>query len=221
MSNVTDFVLDWETMGNAPEGAVVDLAVLVFEHDPHNLPTFEELCRRGRRFKFDLKSQKGKRIFDQGTMDWWKKQSDEAKLNLKPSDIDVDYLSFYDDFMNFLKAEGFNKKTGQGWCRGQSFDFPILIDVIRQIHGTRETFNLEPCFFWQQRDVRTAVEATLMVRDMTMCPMPKGALDGFVMHDAIHDCAKAALELLYSKRYALGLEEVPTGNDIDPRSVRK
>lgn len=219
--DVNDFVLDWETMGNAPEGAIVDLAMVVFNHNPYKLPTFEELCQKAVRFKFDLKSQKGRRIFDQGTMDWWKKQDPEAQKHLKASPEDIDYTEFYPKMMEFLNTNGFKKRTGQGWCRGQSFDFPIMIDAIRQIHGTRETFNLEPCFFWQQRDVRTAVEATLMVRDMTMCPMPKGALDGFVMHNAIHDCAKAALELIYSKRYALGLEEIPTGDNVDPRSVRK
>ncbi|ASU00658.1 exonuclease A [Aeromonas phage AS-gz] len=73
MSKVTDFIIDWETMGNAPDGAVVDLAVLVFEHDPYKLPTFEDLCKRGRRFKFNLQEQKGMRFFDQGTIDWWKK----------------------------------------------------------------------------------------------------------------------------------------------------
>ncbi|QBX32703.1 exonuclease A [Aeromonas phage Asfd_1] len=221
MSNVTDFVIDFETMGNAPEGAVVDLAVLVFEHDPHNLPTFEELVKRGKRYKFNLAAQKGVRAFDQNTIDWWKKQDEAARKNLKPTDADINCLEFYDDFMKFLADQGFSKKTGQGWCRGQSFDFGILVDLIRQIFKTRDTFYHEPCFFWQQRDVRTAVEATLMVRDMTVCPMPAGALDGFVAHDAVHDCAKAALELLYSKRYALGLEDIPTGDNVDPRSVRK
>lgn len=221
MSKVTDFIIDWETMGNAPDGAVVDLAVLVFEHDPYKLPTFEDLCKRGRRFKFNLQEQKGMRFFDQGTIDWWKKQDAEAQKHLKPSNEDVSVMEFYESFLDFLAAQGFDKKTGQGWCRGQSFDFPIMVDVIRKIYNTRETFKYEPCFFWQQRDVRTAVEATLLMRDMTMCPMPKGVLDGFVAHNAIHDCAKAALELLYSKRYAMGLDDIPTGNDVDPRSVRK
>lgn len=221
MSNVTDFIADFESLGKAPEGAVVDLAITVFDHDPHKVPVFADLVKNSIRFKFDLASQKGRRVFDADTIEWWKQQSAEARKNLTPSAEDVDFTKIYDQMMDFLKEKGFNKRYGQGWCRGQSFDFPIMVDIIRQTFKTRDTFSLEPCFFWQQRDVRTAIEATLMTRNVTTCPLPKGSLDGFVHHDSVHDNAKAVMELIYSKRYALGLEDVPTGDNVDPLSIRK
>jgi len=216
MQDVIDFMFDFESLGRAPEGALVDCSVIAFNHNPEKVPTFAELVAAGERYKFDLKTQRGTRIFDSSTMEWWKEQSPEARANLKPSMEDMPIRDLPGRLTAYLERSGFNKKWGHGWCRGQSFDFPMYNDVLRQVEGTRECMDKEPCFFWNQRDVRTAIEATLMKRGMTKCPLPKGTLDGFVHHNSLHDCAKAVLELIYSKRYALGLEDFP--EEIDENS---
>ena len=225
MTHVTDFMLDYETMGSAPEGATIDLAATCFKNDPHNPPTFKELVENGVRAKFSLIDQKPTgnfpRVFDQGTIEWWKNQSEEARLNLRPTPNDLSVEDGLMKVLNHLKDQGVDAWQSQGWCRGMSFDFGILLDQIRQVYKTRETFHLEPCKFWNQRDVRTAIESTLMVRGMTECPLPAGTLDGFVAHDSIHDCARDILMLIYSQRYALGLEEAPTEENADPHSVKK
>lgn len=225
MTRATDFILDYESMGSAPEGATIDLATICFKNDPHNPPTFDELVANGIRAKFDLASQKPTgsfpRVFDQSTMDWWRQQSEEARANLRATPDDLSIEDGLNKILNFLKEKGVDAWQSQGWCRGMSFDFGILLDQIRQVYKTRETFHLEPCKFWNQRDVRTAIESTLMVRGMTECPLPAGTLDGFVAHDSIHDCAKDILMLIYSQRYAMGLEEAPTEETADPRSVKK
>lgn len=220
-----DFILDYETLGNAPEGATVDLACIVFDFDVHNPPTFADLVYNGTRSKFCLPSQKSfgpyPRTFDKSTMEWWAKQSAEAKAGLMAGPCDVQIDEGLNHILNFIKDKGCDPWKTRGWARGMSFDFSILVSQIRQVFKTRETFEIEPCKFWNQRDVRTFIEATLMQDGMTECPLPKGTLNGFIAHNSVHDCAKDVLMMIYAVRYALGLEDVPVGDDADPLSLPK
>lgn len=225
---MTDFMIDWETFGNRSSAAVIDLSTVCFNSDPTVVETLDELIARGKRWKFDLRSQKGKRVFGSSTIEWWKNQSAEARENLKPSDIDVTVVEGVKDFLNFLKSQGIKEWDSFGWCRGQSFDFPILIDCIAEISREKgieekdiDTFRDEPCKFWNQRDVRTAIEALSLTRGLTTTPLRNGVLKGFIAHDSLHDCAKDILMLKYAQRYALGLEEVPEGDEVDPLSLPK
>lgn len=205
--DVYDFIFDFETLAATPDAAVVDMAILVFNNNPYKVPTFSELVSQGMRLKFNISSQKGHRRFDPDTIEWWKTQSESARKNLVPLDTDIQVEEMFQKVVDFLHEKGFNKRTGQGWCRGLSFDFPIMYDIIRKQHNVHSMLGLEPCNFWNQRDIRTAIEATLMIRGKTNVPLPNGVLDGFVKHDSIHDCAADVLQLLYAKRYAMGLEE--------------
>ncbi|QQV88885.1 exonuclease [Providencia phage PSTRCR_121] len=224
-----DFIFDLETFGSTSNAAVIDLSWIVFDPDPTKVETFQELVARGKRIKFDLASQKGQRLFSTSTLNWWKDQSQEARENIKPSSIDVTVMEGIVTFLESLKEQGINPWESLGYCRGQSFDFPLVTDMIRQRFkydtGCEDkdidTFNLEPVKFWQQRDLRTAIENLLLVRGLTMTPLPKGTLDGFIAHDSIHDCAKDILMLQYAKRYAMGLQDAPEGDDIDPLSVKQ
>lgn len=224
-----DFIFDLETFGSTSNAAVIDLSWIVFDPDPTKVETFQELVARGKRIKFDLASQKGQRLFSTSTLNWWKDQSPEARENIKPASIDVTVMEGIVAFIESLKEQGINPWESLGYCRGQSFDFPLVTDMIRQRFkydtGCEDkdidTFNLEPVKFWQQRDLRTAIENLLLVRGLTMTPLPKGTLDGFIAHDSIHDCAKDILMLQYAKRYAMGLQDAPEGDNIDPLSIKQ
>ncbi len=223
-----DFIIDYETFGNVSNAAVIDLAAVVFDPNPEVIETFDELVSRGMKLKFNLKAQKGVRLFGASTIEWWKKQSAEARANLAPSPEDIDHVEGLYKLLAFLKENGVNAWDSFGWCRGQSFDFPILVDILREGERRKgiadkdiDTFGLEPCKFWNQRDVRTAIESLLMTRGLTTTPLHKGVLDGFIAHDSIHDCAKDILMLKYAQRYALGLDEAPVGDEIDPLSLPK
>lgn len=225
MNIPVDFIIDFESFGFAPQCAVIDLAVLCFKDDPNSPPTFEQLCDSATRVKFDISSQKtgniNARIFDDSTIKWWANQSPEAKFNLRASPSDVSLETGVNIVEEFLSSNGVNKKESFGYARGVGFDFGIMVDIIRQITGKRETMNEEWCRFWNQRDVRTSIEKTLMTRGMTECPLPMGTLDGFVAHDSIHDCARDVLMMIYAQRYALGLETCPTEDIADPNSIKK
>lgn len=226
---MNDFIIDFETLATGEKAAVIDLALVTFNPDPTVIETFADLTSRGHRVKFDLASQKGKRVFNKGTIGWWRGQSDTAKLNLKPHPDDMSTIDGTISALEYLRTHGVDSWKSQGWCRGMSFDFPIFVDLIRDLQrvqqGTPEneldTFKLEPCKFWNQRDIRTAIECYAIQRDLTTTPLPKGVLDGFIAHDSIHDCAKDILMLKYAQRYALGLEEIPDEANTDPLSLPK
>lgn len=221
-----DIIIDFETFGNVSKAAVIDLAVIAFDPDPTKVESFDTLVNRGKRIKFKLAEQKGKRLFGKSTVKWWKEQSAEARANLAPTENDVDTLEGIKQFLDYCRENDVDPWKSQAWCRGMSFDFPILVDLIRDLYradGVDEedidTFHQEPVKFWNQRDIRTAIEAYAMVRGLSTTPMVQGTLDGFVAHDSVHDCAKDILMLKFAQRYAMGLDECPEGDNVDPRSL--
>lgn len=223
-----DFIIDFETFGNVSSSSVIDLALITFDSDPEVLESFDELVKRGHRIKFDLKSQKGHRLFGKSTLEWWKKQSAEARANLASTPDDLSVIAGIKEAQQYLIDNGIHPWDSFGWCRGQSFDFPIFVDCLRDVQRAQgiseeeiDTFKEEPCKFWNQRDIRTAIESLLLARGLTTTPLPKGTLDGFIAHDSIHDCAKDILMLKYAQRYALGLSEAPSPEDTDPLSLPK
>lgn len=223
-----DFIIDFETFGNVSNSSVIDLALITFDSDPEIIESFDELVNRGHRIKFDLKSQKGHRLFGKSTLDWWKKQSAEARANLASTPDDLSVIAGIKEAQQYLIDNGIHPWDSFGWCRGQSFDFPIFVDCLRDVQRAQgiseeeiDTFKEEPCKFWNQRDIRTAIESLLLTRGLTTTPLPKGTLDGFIAHDSIHDCAKDILMLKYAQRYALGLSEAPSPEDTDPLSLPK
>ncbi|MGL4521772.1 MAG: 3'-5' exoribonuclease domain-containing protein [Bacilli bacterium] len=217
-----DFMIDFESYGLAPDGAFIDLAIIIFKDDPHNPPTFDELVTNGKRIKFDITSQRKEfpRVFDRSTIEWWKQQSEDARAMIKAAPHDVSLKAGMEEAIDYIRSNT-DKRKSLGWCRGNSFDFPMYLTALRQIRDTRDVWDDEPCFFWNQRDTRTAIERTLMSRGMTECPLPMGTLDGFVAHNSVHDVAKDILMLIYAQRYVLGLEDCPTQETADPRSVKK
>ncbi|CAD2272788.1 endonuclease [Klebsiella phage vB_KpnM_311F] len=223
-----DFIIDFETFGNVSNSSVIDLALITFDSDPEIIESFDELVNRGHRIKFDLKSQKGHRLFGKSTLEWWKKQSAEARANLASTPDDLSVIAGIKEAQQYLIDNGIHPWDSFGWCRGQSFDFPIFVDCLRDVQRAQgiseeeiDTFKEEPCKFWNQRDIRTAIESLLLTRGLTTTPLPKGTLDGFIAHDSIHDCAKDILMLKYAQRYALGLSEAPSPEDTDPLSLPK
>lgn len=223
MAKPVDFIVDFETLGNLPDGALIDCAVVPFVNDPENVPTFRELVAAGKKVKFSLAEQKEMRLrqFDASVMKWWKDQEAAAKINLKPSSDDVTLAEGLKQIHKHLTDSGVKQSSSQGWARGTAFDFSMYVTWIRNVTGKRETFDDEIVRFWSQRDIRTAIEENLGARWMTETPLPLGALDGFVAHDSIHDCAKDVLMYLYAKRYSYGLEDMPSQEDADPRSLKK
>lgn len=213
-----DFIIDWETIGPAPDGKVIELSAIPFDSDKKY--EFNKLVALGRKFKFDLRAQPN-RIKTASTIEWWKKQSAEARKILVPSPDDLKLDDGIKQFLQFLKDSGVDAWKSFGYCRGQSFDFPILVSILREVFETEDTFTVEPCKFWNQRDVRTAIENMTMTRGQTTVHLPAHTLDGFIKHNSIHDCAKDILMLQFAKDYAFDNIPYPSIEDADPLSVEQ
>lgn len=217
----TDFIIDFECLSTIPESIITEVSILPFVDDPHNPESFQDLIKKGKKFKLSVASQRGNRHMMSSTINWWKKQSPEARKNLAPHKDDITVPQAVDLMLDFFKQNNVDTWNSRLWCRGMSFDIPVFISMLQERFQVKDTQKLEPTAFWNGRDIRTAIEAASLTRGLTMTPLRKGLLDGFVMHDSIHDCAKDAIMLTYIKRYALGLENPPSGDDIDPQTVKK
>lgn len=213
-----DFIIDFETLSVKPNSVLIDVSCIVFKEDFQNPPKFRDLIDSGIKVKFDLKLQKNRHKL-KSTIDFWKSQSHEAKLNLKPSINDVDIITGTKQILDYLSKHKIDYWNSLGWCRGNSFDFPIFENIICELYNKDDTIYEQPINFSRQRDIRTAIEQNLC-RMKTVCPLPKGTLDGFVKHDSIHDSAKDILMYLYSKRYAYGLEDIPDIDNTDIHSIK-
>lgn len=217
---IKDFIIDFESFSSLPNALVVDMSVVVFDPDPNKMESFEELVANGRRWKFNIANQKGVRHVMPETLQWWKEQGPAARANLKPSENDVDLEPAILELLQYLKSSGVNNFKSLGYSRGTSFDFTILVDLIRKTLKKDYTQNDEPVMFWAQRDIRTAIESLSLQRGVVLTPLRKGVLDGFVAHDSIHDCAKDVIMLKTAQRYAHGLEEPPKSHEIDPATIK-
>lgn len=210
------FIFDLETLGKSPDGVILDISCLVVDlNQIENPPSFEELVSKGKNWKLNVKDQIsiGRKI-DKDVVEWWKGKSEEAKKVLSTTGNEIFLFDALTEFDNYLYENGFDRKNGLGFCRGQSFDFPLLVNCISQKYNTTNTFDLEPCRFWNQRDIRSVISGLLLDDKLTNTPLRKEILDGFVKHNSLHDIAKDALSIIYAKRYVMGLEEIPSEEEI-------
>lgn len=218
---VKDIIIDYESLGMQPDGIVVDLAAVVFEDDPENPPSFDDLKKNAFHAKFKIKDQKGTRLSDQSVKDFWKKQDKDVQKMLFPSDDDVSIEEGHKDFLDWCESVGVDFWKSFIYSRGNEFDMGFMTDILRYTFKTRDTFKIFPVAFWNTRDVRTAIENRLMTRGLINTPLRKGVLEGFRKHDSVDDCAAAVLQLIYASRYALGLEEAPSDEEVDENTVNK
>lgn len=215
-----DLVIDYETVGYQPDGVCLDFAAIPFINDYQNPPTFEELVASAFYAKFDVTSQESSRSIDDEVCDFWIKQSEEARVILDPSDIDVDIYESHKEFMQWCNQVGVNQYKSEMWSTGNEFDMSIMTNVLRTVYETRNLYSFFPVSYWNVRDTRTSISENLG-RGVTKTPIRKELLTGFIPHNSIHDCAAAVLQILYARRYSFGLEEVPHNDECHPHTVMK
>lgn len=211
-----DFVIDWETFATTPDAVVLTFAITAFDEDKLN--TFDELVEQSQMWKFDIDSQiNDGRFISPDTLRWWEKQPPEVlKAQCEPSDNDITLDQFVVSLSDYLLSHGHNSRESQFYCRGASFDFPIMDNVVENhSHFNSKMF---PCPFWNQNDLRSYIRGMFVDRKNTKVPLPKGSLDDFVHHDPLHDCVRAAMHIQHARAYAMGLIDIPEGDEIDPNS---
>ena len=202
---MTDIIFDLETLGLPPDGVIVAGAFLVF--DMKEKYTFKQLVDKALYVKFNIKEQKKSgRVVNSDTIAWWKKQSKEAQKELLPSNKDLSMIDAINKIKQYFNDNGIhNSKKVFGFCRGQSFDFPLIVDLF-------EKNNLPHYWlvdFWRQRDVRTFIGATLGDHQIDKITLPEEILDidNFVAHNCTHDIARDVLMMQHALKIAYGEEE--------------
>ncbi|MFU0781425.1 MAG: Rv2179c-like domain-containing protein [Citrobacter braakii] len=142
----THLMVDMETMGNGPDAPIVSIGAVFFDPSTGNTGAeFYRVVSLESSMSFGMKP-------DASTIQWWLKQSSEARsailvdeaMGLRES------LELLADFIAENAANG--SHTVQLWGNGCSFDNVIL----RRAYALTETPFAVP--FWNDRDVRTMVE---------------------------------------------------------------
>lgn len=211
-------MFDLETLHDRPNAVVLDIAAAVFDID--EIDSFDDLVNDPERIfyvKLSVEDQvrNYKRKIGQGTMEWWSSQSEEAKRILRPSAKDVSLYDAMELWTDFLKKHNVDRNS-IGYCRGQSFDFPIAVSLMDDVNPRDEDNSNRnfPVSFWNQRDVRTAISHDLMNTKNTRCPLPKGLFNNFVPHNSVHDVCRDVISIQHSWAYKTGKLEIPDEYDL-------
>lgn len=208
-------LLDFETVDVKPSAIVLDLAAVVFYEK--QVDTFTQLVNDSSRVfsvKFNVKTQTGRTV-GKSTLEWWAKQSGNARKVFDPSPDDVELRDGILEFKEFCTRAGVDPKHSLGYVRGASFDFPLMADIVDKLF---DTFGLDyssfPVPFWMQRDVRTAISFAMLDPHLRQLPVPKGLFEGFIKHNSVHDCCKDVILLQHAIGYGTGDVEIPDEFDL-------
>ncbi|GBL02954.1 3'-5' exonuclease [Glaciecola sp. KUL10] len=140
---MTDVMIDIETLGSGNDACIVSIAAVVFN------PNTSELSANFYNAIDPVDAQQYGTI-DAGTVQWWLKQSNEARaelnnkkaIPLKDALVNLqDFLALYSDY-----------RTRLIWGNGATFDPIILENAFKQTKITC------PWKFFNVRDVRTIVD---------------------------------------------------------------
>lgn len=162
-------MIDFETLGNTPNSAVLSLGAVTFTPDA----ILEE-----KHWIFDVESQTNAKLdVDFATVVWWMKQEDPAakalfdkctKHGQRPNVI-------MNEFAQWLSSDSKYPKTDWQllvWACGSSFDIPIAESLMRRSPTQC------PWKFWNHRCYRTLKQ---------MYDLEKGKDNPGVKHDALDD----------------------------------
>lgn len=168
-------MLDFETLGNQFDTAVLSLGAVAFNREKIISKTMWE---------FDIPEQLAlKRSVTGSTLSWWAAQNDLARKVFQDNDFKVKVAQFFPQFEIFcdkgLKEVGEKRDELKPWGNGANFDIVILEDLYRRHHENHE-FAI-PWKFWNVWCFRTFNNLT-KCRDL----IPKRQTHG-VKHNALDD----------------------------------
>ena len=132
-----DLMIDLETMGTANDAVILSIGAVFFDIKTQQLgPTFHAILDR------DDQLAKS-RTYTDSTMQWWKRQSEEAQSIFKAKGADP--KKALTEFIKFYKQ----KTKVHPWGNGSTFDISIMEDMFT-CYGLKSPF-----VFWRVMDVRT------------------------------------------------------------------
>jgi hypothetical protein len=171
----TDISIDIETLGKNYNAAVIAIGAAAFNRRTGKIgPTYYA--------KIDRKDATRHGASDPKTLQWWSRQTQEARtLSFEASIDDVPLLDGLRGLSDFFRNQGASVCP---WGNGATFDVTILEHAYLALGN-----GLVPAWeWWMTRDLRTAIELSGIDPDAI-------EFDGVrhhAMHDAIHQ-AKIAI----------------------------
>lgn len=159
-----DIMVDIETLGVKPGCVIMSIGAVSF--NPKKLGSVGQ-----KKFYANIDPQDSiSRGFhtEKGTVEWWKKQSEEAKQHLIENRQPIETV--VTDFIDWWRKQ----KGEKIWCQGANFDAPLLEAVFEKLELKA------PWKFWNVRDTRTIYD---------MCDFnPYSIKREGTYHDALDDC---------------------------------
>ena len=159
-------MIDLETFGTRPDSIIVSIGAVKFNDEK----VFDE-------FKINVDPRSCKALgmtWEKDTVDWWDKQSEEAKADWKKDPLSLPIaIQRFDDWYG-------KDKIKWVWGNGAIFDIAIME------HAYRTCGIMEPWKFWDVMCLRT-------VSNLSGVGVPR--VDG-VHHTALDDARNQALYLI-------------------------
>lgn len=162
-------MIDLETYGQKPGCVILSLGACLFDPFAHIVgqpqigPSFyvvfdrNEQMKQGNRFARDVNAD---------TVEWWSKQSEEAKKVFDEKQTPVDKA--FDEFQEFLLQFGVEPKDLQVWGNGADFD-NVLLDDLYSWADTR----IRPWGTYNNRCFRTLKTLHRKFYDAAVVALPR------------------------------------------------
>jgi exodeoxyribonuclease VIII len=170
--DMLDVMVDLETRGNKPGCQILSIGAVFFNPCNGSLgPQYYRVVAAKGQEEIGLHE-------DVSTMEWWNKQSAEARLVIDQSELStaMDLHDCLDEFEDYLKASAHGLKKVRIWGNGADFDNAIL--AVAHMACQRNV----PWDFWNNRCFRTL---KALAPDIKMAK-------GLVCHNALNDAIMQA-----------------------------
>ena len=126
-ANMKNLMLDLETLGTRPGCVILSIGAVFFDIEEGLGAEFHAVVSR-------VESEKAGLLVSQDTVDWWDKQSDEAKTTLHEASSEEAWApkDVFAAFNGFLQTYGDPKKV-LIWGNGADFDNVLLLAAYEKV----------------------------------------------------------------------------------------
>ena len=187
----TDIMLDLETLGTGNNAAIVQIGAVAFNADGENGSLFTnspDILRnagQGFRMNVDLAQSSKPGVYDQGAINFWLGQSEEARASITAPGVPLGEALLA--FAGWVDAVGNGRHNVRLWSNGPTFDETILRAAY-----TRYEMDL-PISFRGSRCCRTMIEmAELYGYNRREAYRTAFEAEGMVNHDGLADSVMQA-----------------------------
>ena len=213
----TDIMLDLETLGTSNNAAIVQIGAVAFNADGENASLFTnspDLLRnfgQGFRMNVDLAQSKSPGVYDQGAINFWLGQSDEARASITAPGVPLGEA--LRAFAGWVADIGKGVHRTRLWSNGPTFDETILRNAF-------DRYGLElPVSFRGSRCCRTMLEmAELYGYDRRASWKAAWEAEGMVNHDALADSVAQARGVI-AQRLAVRLGNAQPATSAGPGEI--